>query len=1152
MNDTPRSLARRFGPLLPPRTLAGFAAAIASLLLIAIFGYRSLDNATQSTELATHTMEVTQRVDALVSSVKDAETGQRGFLLTSRESYLEPYNNARAGLPGELRELQRLTSNNSQQQQDLSELQRLIDDKLTELQHTIDLKRAGDAPGALDAVLTDRGKLTMDRIRDVAGELLATDRTLLATRLVAMHEANAVAVAVDVGGSLLLFVLIIGAGFLTSRDFLTQQTESWLQAGQNGLSERLQGDQRLESLGENILGFLGRYLEAQVAAIYLTEPGGALRRFAGFALPPEKQTDTLRPGEGMAGQAVKENRLLVVDEVPADYLPVVSTLGAGKPAHLLIAPASHSGAVQAVLELGFFRELLPSDRELLQRVRDSIGITVRSSKDRMRLEELLEETQRQSEELQTQQEELRVANEELAEQGQALKESQARLEAQQAELEQTNSQLQEQASVLENQRDELQSAQVSLALRAEELERSNQYKSEFLANMSHELRTPLNSSLILAKLLADNKPGNLNEEQMKFAQTIFAAGNELLALINDILDLAKIDAGKVELQPQSLALAATLETLIGGFEPLARERGIAFTYSVDPRAPQRIETDGQRLGQILKNLLSNALKFTASGGISVRVSAAPGGRIAFAVQDTGIGIPREQQEVIFEAFRQADGSTHRKYGGTGLGLSISRDLARFLGGDVTVRSEVGAGSTFTLTLPEKYSGPIAVERTAALEGPPAVFQPEAAVARSVPASARTVALELQPPQVEDDRDRLTADSRTLLIVEDDVHFAAILRDLSHELGFLCVVTHTAADALAAAQIFKVHAVILDMNLPDRPGMHVLNELKHNPASRHLPVHAVSVADFSQQALRLGAVGYALKPVRREQLMEAFLKLQSKLQQDVRRLLIVEDDERQRLSIERLLASDGVEIFGAATASEALEHLKETTFDCLVLDLSLPDLSGYELLERMAETGEVSFPPVIVYTGRSLTRDEEQKLRRFSRSIIIKDVRSPERLLDEVTLFLHQVESKLPAEAQRMLRAARDREAAFEGRRILIVEDDVRNIFALSKVLEPRGAKVEIARNGREALEVLDRSWSSAATRVDLVLMDIMMPEMDGITAMREIRKRAEWQKLPIIALTAKAMKDDQERCLQAGANDYIAKPLDVDKLLSLVRVWIVQ
>jgi CheY-like chemotaxis protein len=582
---------------------------------------------------------------------------------------------------------------------------------------------------------------------------------------------------------------------------------------------------------------------------------------------------------------------------------------------------------------------------------------------------------------------------------------------------------------------------------------------------------------------------------------------------------------------------------------------------VDVGAPERLETDPQRLGQILKNLLSNAFKFTEQGAVSLRVAAAPNGAVTFAVQDSGIGIPPEQQEIIFEAFRQADGSTHRKYGGTGLGLSISRDLARLLGGDVTVQSEPGKGSVFTLRLPLKYAGPIAIDRSSQTDVSPApseLLQPEPPPGRAaalLPAFDFPVTIapaELRAPLVDDDRGRLAADSRTILIVEDDVRFAAILVDLARELGFLCVATHAGGDALASAQKFKIHAIILDMNLPDRSGLEVLNELKRNPGTRHIPVHVVSVADFSQEALSLGAVGYALKPVKREQLMTAFERLEAKLQQNVRRVLVVEDDQRQRDSIRQLLSSEGVEISDAATATEALERLKQTTFDCLVLDLNLPDLSGYEMLQRMAETDEVSFPPVIVYTGRSLTRDEEQRLRRFSRSIIIKDVRSPERLLDEVTLFLHQVESKLPLERQRMLREARDRESAFEGRRILIVEDDVRNIFALSKVLEPRGAKVEIARNGREALEVLGRSSVAAGTNVDLVLMDIMMPEMDGLTAMREIRKRPQWQKLPIIALTAKAMKDDQEKCLQAGANDYIAKPLDVDKLLSLVRVWMAQ
>jgi CheY-like chemotaxis protein/signal transduction histidine kinase len=749
---------------------------------------------------------------------------------------------------------------------------------------------------------------------------------------------------------------------------------------------------------------------------------------------------------------------------------------------------------------------------------------------------LLIATQRKAEELQAQQEELRVSNEELQQQSKMLQDSQARLESQQVELEQTNVQLEEHMQLLAQQNDDIEAARRELVTKAAELERSNQFKSEFLANMSHELRTPLNSSLILAKLLADNPQGNLTEEQVKFARNIYSAGNDLLELINDILDLSKIEARQIDLKRENIGLQALLENMMQTFRPMATQKQVALEMEVAPNCPVALQTDSQRLRQILRNLLSNALKFTTRGHVRLKVYMPPSvNKIAFAVEDTGIGISKDEQQIIFEPFRQADGTTNRRFGGTGLGLSISRELAAMLGGRIELNSEPGVGSTFTLVVPQSLpQQQTSEERPSA---PVATMPPTRTRRRSDPQPV----IAAEPPPVS------SRDGRLLLIVEDDTAFAQTIATLASGLQFESLIATTADEGVELALKHQPTAIVLDIRLPDHTGLTVLDRLKHHPTTRHIPVQVVSGHDYTHMALEMGAASVLKKPVDRDRLLGALENLAHKANDAMRAVLIVEDNAVQRDSVERLLQSEQVKTVAVDSAEEALNKLRTATFDCMVLDLALPDASGYELLEKMATDEAYSFPPVIVYTGRSLSADEEQQLRRYSKSIIIKGTRSPERLLDEVTLFLHRVEASLPAEQQRMLRVARSRESVFEKRRILLVEDDVRNVFAITRVLEPHGAIMEIARNGREALAVLERNPD-----VELVLMDIMMPEMDGFDAMRAIRTQRQWANLPIIALTAKAMPDDRRKCLEAGANDYITKPIDVEKLLSLLRIWMPQ
>ena len=1119
-------------------SVLGLVVGLTFFLVSGIVAYFNIQGVRESDQAIRHTHAVLIALDELLSTAQDGETGQRGYLLTGNQGYLEPYNNAVAMMPVRLKNLATLTSDNETQQTNLLRLKRHVEAKFAELQETIRLRQNQGIIAAVAVVTSGRGKEEMDAIRSQLDVMAREELRLRQIRIDDMASASQTAIMSGLVTGLLGAVLTIAVFILVRRNSRARARQAWLQQGQVGLAAAMRGDQSVEQLSEGILTFLAQYLGFQGGALFKGEEG-RFRRVATLGVPADADMPRqFAVKEGLLGQVAAEGEPQLLHDVPDHYLTIGSAFGRDRPRHLLIVPATVDGRVNAVLELGAFDPVDDAALELLKEAAAPIGIALRSARFRSRLQDALEETQRQAEELQAQGEELRANNDELETQSQQLQESASRLEAQQSELEQTNSQLEEQARQLQLQRDDLARTQTSLQKQAGDLEQASRYKSEFLANMSHELRTPLNSLLIMARLLAENRAGNLSQDQVRHAETIETSGNDLLTLINDILDISKIEAGKLELQPRSVRIAPMLDKLQALFAPSAQAKGLTFRLAAESD-PTEIETDPQRVEQVLKNFLSNAIKFTDRGEISLTVGRHADGRIAFTVQDSGVGIAPEQQKLIFEPFRQADGTISRKYGGTGLGLSISRELARLLGGDLMVESEPGQGSAFSLLLPDRFD-PALIQTTMLAMAEPAPMRP-AVTTQARPQTPR--------PVTEDDRERLSGDARLILIVEDDPVFARILCDLAREQGFQCLIAGTADEGALMARQYLPHAVILDMNLPDHTGLSVLDRIKRDMRTRHIPVHVVSVDDDSQAALSSGAIGYLFKPVKRQALTDMLEGLEARMAQRMRRVLVVEDDAQQAESIKLLLASRDVETLEARSAAQCFEMLGKESFDCMVLDLNLPDASGLDLLERLSADESVGFPPVIVYTGRDLSAEEELRLRRYSKSIIVKGAKSPERLLDEVTLFLHQVVSELPETQQQLIARALSRDESLEGRNILVVEDDIRNVYALTSIFEPHGVHVRIARNGREALAALDEAAHQLSSPVDLVLMDVMMPEMDGLTATREIRSQPWGRSLPIIALTAKAMAQDQQECLAAGANDYLAKPLDVDKLLSLVRVW---
>ena len=1115
---------------------AGLASAIVfvGLILYLLSSMRWVD----------HTQEVIGNANEISRLAVDMESGMRGYLLTGDDAFLAPYRISKPKIASAMATLRQQVSDNQPQVDRLTRIAALQAQWDNFAMAVIVLRRNGG--DYLKVVATGRGRQEFDEIRREFADFLDIEQRLRQERIDTSQRVTTGVILIYLLISLGLTGLLALLGrrdlkllATTYGEALAQHREhadvlerqAWQRTGQSQLAQQSIGQLLINQLGSTVLEFLAEYINTPVAAVYVREDSGKLERVAsyGFSRQQLQSTQVFDDAESLVGQAARGRRLIHLEQVPEGYLTVNSGLGEGKPVSVLLLPLEQDDEVIGVIELGFLHRPDARVLEFLNTTASSMAAAFKAALYRRRLQDALQKTRHLNDELQMQQEELRAANEELEQQSRVLEESQAILENQKAELQQSNDQLADQTTALDQKNAALSLVQVELEARAGDLQRASKYKSEFLANMSHELRTPLNSSLILAKLLMDNPNGNLNQQQTQFAETIYSAGNDLLNLINDILDISKVEAGKLELSPEPIRVQRLLDSLNMSFTPLAQQKNLGFSVALAADAPQTMFADRQRLEQILKNLLSNALKFTEAGSVALEVSAR-GNRLLFAVRDTGIGIPAHQQDIIFEAFQQADGTTSRRYGGTGLGLSISRDLAVLLGGAISVSSVPGQGSVFTLEMP----------LTATL---PDVVVPSPVVPPPVPRPEQKTPAPLTIPVFADDR-HCTPLGRSVLVIEDDAEFASILYEVAHEAGYHCLVSHGAADGLQAAGQFLPDAVLLDLRLPDDSGMAVLQKLKANPHTRHIPVHIVSASDRSEVALQLGAIGYVIKPATRDRLQQVFQKLEARFTQKVKRVLLVEDDARQRESVVHLIEDKDIEIVAVESGEEAMALLRETVFDCMIIDLRLPDMQGHELLQRVAEESVCAFPPVIVYTGRNLTRAEEDELLKYSRSIIIKGARSPERLLDEVTLFLHRVESELSAERQSMLRTVRSRDRIFEGRRVLLVDDDVRNIFSLTSALEQKGLKVEVGRNGFEAIARLDE-----IADIDLVLMDIMMPGMDGLEAMRRIRADARFAKLPIIAITAKAMKDDQEQCLQAGASDYLAKPVDLDRLYSLLRVW---
>jgi len=948
----------------------------------------------------------------------------------------------------------------------------------------------------------------------------------------------------------------------------TNAQKNWVKNGLNQLNDTIRGDHDVQTLAKRVITFLSKYMEAQVGVFYLSdETRKVVQLIASYAFSHRKSPqNTVKVGEGIVGQAAYEKEIILLTDLPHDYMAIDSALGDTTARHVIIVPFLYENDLIGVMEFATYKKFTEREQEFLRTVSEPIAVAFNSVQSNYKIKFLLQESKRQSQTLQTQQDELRKANQVLEKQTSALRKSESKLRTQQEELQAANEELEEKTQYLQQQKLEiskknkdLEQIRRDLETKAKELEITGKYKSEFLANMSHELRTPLNSLLILAQSLTEDTENNLTEDQHKSAEIIYKSGNDLLNLINDILDLSKIESGKLRLSFDTFRFSDVVQNIEYTFGHMVQEKGLALNFDIAEDLPEFLKTDRQRFEQIVKNLLSNAIKFTSQGSVTVQFfrptsnvnlsqsKLNPANSFGMSVIDTGIGIPENKSLLIFEAFQQADGSTSRQYGGTGLGLSISKELSRLLGGEIQLKSETGKGSTFTVYLPLEKSNSVNLHKPALPEKNNFVPKKESHLTkptRLAPAKSHRESLP-KAVQIEDDRSEIKPKDSVILIIEDDTNFAQILQRQCRAKGFKSIVTSSGEEGLLLANKYTPSAIILDIRLPDISGWDVLEKLKEAPQHRHIPIHMMSGEEAQQDALQKGAIGFLNKPVRKTDLDRAFGKIKNVINKTVKDLLLIEDDPNLRLSVKKLIGENDLQITDAATGKEAFEKLSQHQFDCVVLDLGLPDMTGFELIEMLEKTSSMHIPPIIVYTGREISREEENRLREYADSIIIKGVKSEDRLLDETALFLHRIVENMPQDQRKIIQKLYDKDEIFRGKKLLLVDDDMRNVFALSRVLREKEMNILKAENGEKALKILIQNPDT-----DLILMDIMMPIMDGYEAMTKIREMTQFKDLPIIALTAKAMKEDRQKCLEAGASDYLTKPVDTERLLSTMRVWL--